>query len=228
MKIQSTGRNDMPQEQQFQENYWGSWDQVEVFRHRAALDLCVQGPVLDIGAGDGFFLALLRDRKGLAVAGLEFSEATVAKAVAKGLDVRRFDAAKTTAPFPPRSFGTVVLLDVLEHFLEPQLPLKMAAELSKSDVVISVPNFSSVAARLQMLLGRTPENNKPRKGHVYWFTWQVLRRLLNEAGLEVAEARFNAVWQSRPLIGPLMVRLADKFPSLFALSFVVRATKRHP
>lgn len=216
----------MTQDRQFQEHYWGSWNQVETFRHYTASDLCVYGPVLDIGSGDGFFLSLLRNRKGMAGVGLEFSEVAAQKATAKGLEIKRWDITKTELPFPPDSFGTVTILDVLEHLFEPQVTLRTAAELSRSDVVISVPNFSSLPARLQALFGRIPENNTPRKGHVYWFTWKVLQKLLNEAGLKIVDARFNTIWQGRKFIGPLMMRLANKLPSLFALSFVVRATKK--
>lgn len=212
-------------ERSFQEHFWGSWDQVETFRHRAALSLCVNGPVLDIGAGDGFFLAMLRDIKGMSGTGLELSETGVAKAKAKGLDVRLFDATTAPTDITPGSFGTVVLLDVLEHFFEPQVPLKLAVGLTGSDVVISVPNFSSLPARLQVLRGRVPENNKPRKGHAYWFTWQELRRLLESSDLKIVDARFNAPWQGRKVIGPVMKLLAEAWPSVFALSFVVRATK---
>lgn len=211
-------------ESEFQEHYWGSWDQVETFRHRAAADLLHQGPVLDIGAGDGFFLGLLK-RRGFEGTGLDLSAAAASKAAEKGIDVRVADVARERLPFGDASFPSVVLLDVLEHFFRPERVLAEAARVSASDLVVGVPNFSSLPARLQALFGRVPENNTPRKGHVYWFTWAKLRRLLGEADFVITAARFNANFSRFPLIGAICRFLAAWRPSLFALSFVVRAEK---
>lgn len=213
-------------EGQFQEHYWGSWDQVETFRHRAAAALVREGPVLDIGAGDGFFLGLLERKRGIRGVGVDVSQAAADKAAKKGIDVRVIDLASGRLPFGDASFKTVILLDVLEHFFRPELVLAEAARLSSSELVVGVPNFSSLPARVQASCGRVPENNTPRKGHVYWFTWRKLAAMLEAAGFEVVEARFNANFSSKPVVGPLFARLAARWPSLFALSFVVRARKK--
>jgi len=213
-------------EGQFQEHYWGSWDQVETFRHRAAAELVRRGPVLDVGAGDGFFLESLKEKRGIEGKGVDLSEVAAGKAARKGIEVRVADLAHEKLPFEDGAFATVVLLDVLEHFFRPEQVLAEAARASSSDLVISVPNFSSLPARLQTLLGRVPENNTPRKGHVYWFTWRKLGRMLDEAGFEIVDARFNATFSRLPMIGSFFRWLAARRPALFALSFVVRAARR--
>jgi len=213
-------------ERQFQEHYWGSWDQVETFRHKAALELISEGPVLDIGAGDGFFLGLLKSKKGIGGGiGVDLSSVAAEKAAKKGLDVRVADLERSALPFQDASFATVVMLDVLEHFFHPEQVLAEASRTSSSDLVISVPNFSSLPARLQTLLGRVPENNTPRKGHVYWFTWNKLRKMLDTAGFEIVDTRFNSNFGRIPFVGGVFRWLAARRPSLFALSFVVRACK---
>lgn len=209
----------------FQEHYWGSWDQVETFRHRAALELTPTGPVLDIGAGDGFFLQLLKKERGIEGVGVDLSLEAAEKARKKGIEVRVADVSDGKLPFGDGAFETIVLLDVLEHFFRPEDLLKEVRRVTKTHAVIGVPNFSSLPARIQTLCGRVPENNKPRKGHVYWFTWQTLLKMLKDAGFVVEEFRVNANLSRLPVIGAALARLARWQPSLFALSFVVRARK---
>lgn len=212
-------------EQSFQEHYWDSWDQVETFRHQAALDLVRIGPVLDIGAGDGFFLGKLKEKKGIQGTGIDLSHEASTKAAKKRLDVRVTDVTGGKLPFADGSFATVVMLDVIEHLFRPLELILEAKRLAHDEIIISVPNFSSLPARWQTLRGRVPENSKPRKGHVYWFTWKEFHRLLAEAGLRVEETRLNANFKRLPFIGDVFQFLAERWPSLFALSFVVRARK---
>ena len=47
----------------FENEYWRQHDQSPVFRHKAALCLIEKGPILDLGCGDGFFLAKLQEKK---------------------------------------------------------------------------------------------------------------------------------------------------------------------
>ncbi len=91
-------------------------------------------------------------------------------------------------------------------------------------------NFSkrailSLPARLQILLGQVPENNTARDGHVYWMTWKVITDLLKKAGFEVQETVFNTFWETVPGVGAVMNQLKKMWPSLFALSFIIKARK---
>ena len=54
-----------------------------------------------------------------------------------------------------------MLLDVLEHHFEPSKLLAEAIRVSRKYIVLSVPNFNSLKARLQVLFGKVPLNNKP-------------------------------------------------------------------
>jgi methionine biosynthesis protein MetW len=203
---------------------WENKDQKPVFRHRAAADLIKSGSVLDLGCGDGLFLEVLR-QKGFAAEGLDLAEEGIKKCLSKGLCCRVFDFAEQKLPFASGQFDQVVMLDVLEHLYFPDWLLQEAARVSRWFVIISVPNFSSGPARLQMLAGRVPENNRPQKGHVFWFNHRVLKRLLREAKLNLVELRANTFWENRPILGRLSRRLARWWPGLFALSFVVKAEK---
>lgn len=208
---------------QFEDTRWARDDQKVCFRHEAALDLITEGKVLDLGSGDGLFLSLLK-QKGIEGEGLDISEEGVAKTRAKGLSASLFDF-NDPIPFGDATFDTLVMLDVLEHLYAPETLLKEAARVSKKYIIVGVPNFSSLPARLQTLFGKVPENNRPNKGHIYWFNWSVLRALIEKNGLRVETLRVNAPWERIPLIGAVSHGLAQLFPNLFALSFVVRVRK---
>lgn len=209
---------------QFENNRWLRDDQAICFRHEAALDMIDSGTVLDLGSGDGLFLLLLK-QKGISGQGLDISEEGVAKTRAKGIEASAFDF-NDKIPFQDNTFDTVVMLDLLEHLYAPEKLLGEAIRVSKKSLVISVPNFSSLPARLQTFLGNVPENNCPNKGHIFWFNYFTLKKLINDSGLHVVEMQVNTFWQNYFLVGVLSRSLARVLPSLFALSFVVKLKKQ--
>jgi SAM-dependent methyltransferase len=74
----------------------------------------VPGPVLDIGAGRGELLSLLRDR-GVDGWGVELEADLVALAATNGVDVRLEDGLDTLRACEVGSLGAVVLIHVIEH-----------------------------------------------------------------------------------------------------------------
>lgn len=207
----------------FEDAYWSISEQSEVFRHRQALSWIAGdiGDVLDVGCGDGFFLRLLQE-KGIAARGVDISSVAVEKCTARGLDASVFDFANGALPDVKVRYAA--LLDVLEHLYDP-VPVLAALRARADELIISVPNFSSLPARLQVLFGRVPENNTPRKGHIYWYTQGVLERRLSETGWTIVAQGVNPPWMRRPFVGPFMILLARWRPSLFSLSFVVKARR---
>jgi methionine biosynthesis protein MetW len=208
----------------FENNRWGSGDQTPGFRHAEAHTMIEDAKsVLDVGCGDGLFLSSLQT-KGIKVAGIDISEEGVKKCQEKGIDARVHDIALEKLPYPDASFDTVVMLDILEHVYAPEVLLEEAIRVSKNHVILGVPNFSSLPARLQVLRGKVPENNLPHKGHIYWFNYPVLMKLLKSHDLKVEKMSYNTIWEKKPIIGGIMKKLCVIFPNLFALSFVVKVT----
>lgn len=210
--------------QGFENRRWREGDQKLAFRHEQAIQL-VEGPrVLDIGCGDGLFLRMVKE-KGLNGSGVDFSEEGVKKCKEKGLDARVTDPTQGKLPFGDGEFDSVTLLDILEHLYVPEDLLHEAARLSKKNIIISVPNFSSFPARLQVLFGKVPENNRPNKGHVFWFNYVNLKKIITNEGLHISELRVNTVFEKVVVLGSTMRFLAKVFPSVFALSFVAKLEK---
>lgn len=198
----------------FENRRWSGKDQNIVFRHRVALEMIGSGKVLDIGCGDGLFLTMLEDNKS---EGIDISEEGVKKCLDKGLKASLGDFSTGNLPFKDNEFDYIVMLDVLEHLYSPEHLLKEANRVSKRYVVISVPNFNSLPARIQTFLGKVPENNTPHKGHIYWFNFRILKKILKDNGLTIVEMKMNTFWGLNFLV--------KMFPSLFALSFVLKAKK---
>jgi methionine biosynthesis protein MetW len=205
---------------QFENKRWEGMDQPPEFRHRTTVGLIEGGSVLDLGCGDGLLFGLLGKKIDSGV-GLDISPEAVRKCIEKGFDARlhSFD---DPLPFPDDTFDYVVLLDVLEHVYDPVPLLAEALRVSKGFVIVGVPNFSSLPARLQVLRGTVPENNSPQKGHIYWFNYPVIHMVVKKAGGAFSDMRMNTFGLAR-LFGNLPIRF---FPNLFALSFVALLKKQ--
>ncbi len=209
--------------EKFENEKWRAKEQGINFRLKAALAMIEKGPVLDLGCGDGIFLALLKE-KGIEGCGLDISEVAVEKAKSRGLSAKQFDFSQNRLPFADNSFDSAVLLDVLEHLYQPQNVLKETARVA-NEVVVAVPNFNSLPARLQVLMGRVPENNLAKKGHIYWFNLKVLQKMLLENGFKIIDLNINTIFNRRILLKNIFKFLAKRWPNVFALSFVVKAKR---
>lgn len=134
--------------------------------------------LLDVGCGGGFFLKAVEER-GWRGQGVEVSDvaARYARDVV-GVDVRRGRLENTR--FPLESFDVVVLLDVLEHLVDPLQALKDCRSYLKAQglLILNTPDFSSLSRRF---LGKNWAVLSPVE-HLYYFTEETLTRLLGEAG----------------------------------------------
>jgi methionine biosynthesis protein MetW len=203
----------------FEDRRWSMGDQVPVWRHRAAVQLVRNEPILDIGGGDGLLLRMLRERGFRQLALADLSSVAVEKVRSAGFQADVLDVTDGL-PFSESSFGTVCALDVLEHLYDPLPPLREMARVGR-DVVIVVPNFQYWRERMDMLRGRTPFQSQPARGHIHWFDPDGLHALIDEAGLRVEEELREAPVR----LGPLGSPLAAWRPSLFASSIGVRVRR---
>ena len=203
----------------FEDKRWKEHPQKKEFRHKACASMIAGGTVLDIGCGDGLLLKMLREQ-GVTAAGVDISPEAVVQCRAAGFEAAEHNL-DGTLPYADNSFDAVTMLDILEHVYDPQFVLQEAARVARTNVIIGVPNFSSLPARLQVLLGKVPENNRPHKGHLYWFNWLVLDEVTRMAGLRPVEIRMNT-FSPFSKLGSFAQRF---WPNMFALSFVSKYRK---
>lgn len=127
--------------------------------------------ILDIGCSEGYLLERLREAGYKHVTGIEPGpQAEEAKKI--GLDVRRgyFHARS----FPGRRFDGIILMHVFEHFAESVATLKaLVGKLTKSGkLIIEVPDFGGYHHQ-----------------HLFFYTYEALRKLMSGAGLNIIEGQ---------------------------------------
>lgn len=186
--------------------------------HIQAAELVQSEPVLDIGGGDGIFATTLKERGLTQVTVTDISDVAIETARARGLDAQVIDVRHVPLPYDDASFGTVTLLNLLEHIYNPVALLRECARIAES-VVIVVPNFHYWKYRLSMLKGKIPFESKPHRGHIHWFNEHLLRDVLEQAGLEAEEWKYMTALMGVPAIWSA---LGKARPMLFASGYAVR------
>ena len=164
-------------------------------RYRAMLELLaarVPGRrLIEAGCGAGFFLKAA-ERAGWQPLGIELSdEASGFAAGQLGLDIRRQPV--EDAAIEPASFDAAAMFDVIEHLFDPRAVLQALARALTPDgtLVVSTPNFDALSRHL---LGPDWAVLSPLE-HVYYFTEDSLRRLLEATGFDRVEfIRTHVMW----------------------------------
>jgi 2-polyprenyl-3-methyl-5-hydroxy-6-metoxy-1,4-benzoquinol methylase len=142
-----------------------------------------QGRALEIGCGDGWMLAILRDN-GWRVVGSERSMAGARAAVARN-NIPMF-VGDVNAIAKSR-FDLIILFQVLEHLADPISTLRQSAALLEPGgvMIVAVPNASSWQARA---FGRSWFHlDVPR--HQHHFSADALGRAFQKAELKVVRTR---------------------------------------
>ncbi len=193
-------------------------------KHRAALSLLGEGdfPLVDLGCGNAVFLAALERAFPTAwLRGVELSARAIA---AKACVAEVKQGSITEWHFPGEAVHTASLLDVIEHFEDPE-PLLAAIAPHVAQIVITCPNFNFLLARLDVLRGRIPFNNKvARGGHVYWCQYDALRAMFERLGLSIVAERHMYPRDHLPIARAI----GDLRPSLLAHCFVFKLATRRP
>jgi 2-polyprenyl-3-methyl-5-hydroxy-6-metoxy-1,4-benzoquinol methylase len=171
-----------------------------------------KGSLLDVGTGYGQFLHHARPHFA-EVSGTEVSQSAIQLAKEKyGLSL--LAGRVEVLDLPPQSFDTITLFHVLEHVPDPGKLVRRCHVLLREQgiLVVAVPNdvlaWTSKIKKLGNKLGLRPfQKFSPKLGisragasreiHLSHFTPPVLRRLLENCGLQVTEESLDPYYVSR-------------------------------
>lgn len=151
---------------------------LALFSRPEGVPFVQDGRLLDIGCGNGRFLANMR-QLGWQVQGVEFSEDGVRVCRKAGLEVHHGDLA--SAKLPDASFDVITIRHVIEHIPDPH---GFAAEFSRllkpgGTLVLETPNSDALGR--SWFASNWFANETPR--HLYLFAPNNLRLLLSQYGL---------------------------------------------
>ena len=111
--------------------------------------------VLDLGCGNGEFLAHLRDHRQCSGYGIEIDDANVLACTQRGVNVIQLNLEEGLALFEDQSFDVVLQLDTLQHLRKTEKMLRETARVGRIGIV-SFPNFAHWPNRLHVVSGRMP------------------------------------------------------------------------
>jgi methionine biosynthesis protein MetW len=114
--------------------------------------------VLDLGCGDGAFLAHLKATKQIRDCGLEIDQANILACLQAGVNVIEQDVDKGLKNFETNSFDTVVLAHTLQALHHPGDIVDEMLRVGKS-CILTFPNFAYWRHRLSLIRnGRMPKS----------------------------------------------------------------------
>lgn len=111
--------------------------------------------VLDLGCGDGAFLARLIRNKGVTGYGVEIDDSKIQQCVANGVNVIQQDLEAGLAMFNDAAFDVVILSQTLQAMHNTERILREIARVGREGIV-SFPNFGHWYHILAIALGRMP------------------------------------------------------------------------
>ncbi len=112
--------------------------------------------VLDLGCGDGSFLALLKQEKQIFDCGLDLDADNIQKCLEAGVNVIEQDLDKGLPNFSEASFDTVLLTQTLQAVNRPDLLIEEMLRVGKN-CIITFPNFAYWRYRYYLIgKGRMP------------------------------------------------------------------------
>lgn len=196
--------------------------------------------VVDVGGGEGYLSRALVERGYQVVCVAQ--PGTASPTLPARIEVVETDLNRDELSLDGR-FSHALCGDVLEHLVDPLDVLRrLNASLEDGGTLVaSLPNGANWYVRLNVLLGRFPEDDKGLfdRTHLHFYAWANWARLLERAGFEVesleptslpfdlALPRIGRGWLGGALEA-MNYWMARVWKELWAYQFVVVARKKLP
>jgi methionine biosynthesis protein MetW len=176
--------------------------------------------VLDLGCGDGEFLALLRRERDAEVMGIEIDADNITRAIGRGLNIIEQNLDDGLHNFPDQSFDVVVMAHALQAVHYPDRVLEEMLRVGR-ECVVTFPNFGNWRCRLHLATrGRMPVSRfLPYTWYdtpnIHFCTVRDFETLCRQRGIRIL---------GRDMIGSEEA-LARRWPNLFALTAIYHISR---
>lgn len=148
--------------------------------------------VLDVGAGSGELLSILKE-KSFKVTGVEKDSTCVERIRAKDIDCYCGDLSEVMSEIGSKKFDAVVFHHAFEHLYNPKETLSMVYKLlnEKGIIYISLPNISSAEAKL---FGKYWKGlDLPR--HIVHYDVNSIKKIISDAHFNIMDIK-NEIFPS--------------------------------
>lgn len=124
-------------------------------RYRCVTERIPDGArVLDVGCGDGGFLAYLKkDRPHCEVLGADISTRSIEMLIERGLRGLVLDPNRSLREQIDGSFDYVILMEVIEHIVDAESVIRQVCTFNPKRIFVSVPNMGFIFNRLRLMFG---------------------------------------------------------------------------
>ncbi len=188
--------------------------------------------VLEVGCSSGALTQRIQ-ALGCTVVGIESRPDAAETAKAYCEQVLVGDVERMPLDLPAESVDVILLLDVLEHLVDPVAAIRRLLPFLRPSgrILVALPNVAHWSIRGQLLRGRFTYTDSGilDRTHLHLYTLTTARELLEAAGLDILEADLVPdipLLRYKRLFTELNYRIAKLLPNLFSTeSFFVTRPK---
>ena len=195
-------------EQSFYERYWGQqsafkgdgvaelppeWNEENLERILKFCSDKIQGRVLDVGCGDGFFTAKILQRFNLKnVYGLDISSKAVDLARLKHPEIKFQQGALNHIPEETNSIDSVTMIEVIEHLVDIEGTLKELFRVMKPGgiLLIATTDFNWLK-QVIIAIFFFEKYFYPTNPHIRFFKKSTLADILSKNGFSIIKYAWN-------------------------------------
>ena len=195
-------------EQSFYERYWGQqpafkgegiaelppeWNEENLERILKFCSDKIQGRVLDVGCGDGFFTAQILQRFNLKnVYGLDISSKAVDLARLKHPEIKFQQGALNHIPEETNSIDSVTMIEVIEHLVDIEGTLKELFRVMKPGgiLLITTTDFNWLK-QVIIAIFFFEKYFYPTNPHIRFFKKSTLADILSKNGFSIIKYSWN-------------------------------------
>lgn len=172
--------------------------------------------ILDIGCNDGKLKNYLLNCKYF---GVDINEEKICQLIKEKIIAKRVDLNKDNLPFKKMKFDYVLLLDILEHVLDPKKLLLESIERLEGGgkIIITLPNDYHLLNKIRFILNKPiTEDSFAPYGHLHSFPIKIGERFLTDNGFKVLKK--YSIAPTKPSFLPKSIKnlLGKIFPQSFA------------